>query len=158
VVITHGNVLAEYTIRWERAMQPYLKYERWVHPVRFLNLLPLSHVVRTIPGNVPASVGWGGTVIFQEELKAVGDCKQRFGGASVSARECAGGFCKSFEAEDWSAIWRNGAEGGENIEDFRRRFRTSEGKHFLRRWGIFRGMSAAVWLEVLGVYLWRRGA
>jgi len=25
-------------------MRQYLKYERFVHPVRFLNLLPLSHV------------------------------------------------------------------------------------------------------------------
>jgi len=42
-VITHGNVLAN-ILPLEREMQPYLKYERWVHPVRFLNLLPLSHV------------------------------------------------------------------------------------------------------------------
>jgi len=43
VVITHGNVLANIA-PLEREMRGYVKYERWVHPVRFLNLLPLSHV------------------------------------------------------------------------------------------------------------------
>src|SRR5271155_3481626 len=40
VVITHGNVLANIA-PLELEMQRYLKYERLVHPVRFLNLLPL---------------------------------------------------------------------------------------------------------------------
>ena len=67
VVITHGNVLANID-PLERAMQPYLKYERWVHPVRFLNLLPLSHVFGQFLGMfLPPLLG--GTVIFQEELK-----------------------------------------------------------------------------------------
>jgi long-chain acyl-CoA synthetase len=43
VVITHGNVLANIA-PLELEIRKYLKYERWVHPVRFLNLLPLSHV------------------------------------------------------------------------------------------------------------------
>jgi long-chain acyl-CoA synthetase len=43
VMITHGNVLANIA-PFEKEMRQYLKYERWAHPVRFLNLLPLSHV------------------------------------------------------------------------------------------------------------------
>src|SRR5690349_19150424 len=43
VVITQGNVLVNIE-PLQREMENYLKYERWVHPVRFLNLLPLSHV------------------------------------------------------------------------------------------------------------------
>ncbi len=67
VVITHGNVLAN-IVPLEREMQRYLKYERWVHPVRFLNLLPLSHVFGQFLGMfLPPLLG--GTVIFQEELK-----------------------------------------------------------------------------------------
>ena len=67
VVITHGNVLANIA-PLEREMQRYLKYERWVHPVRFLNLLPLSHVFGQFLGMfLPPLLG--GTVIFQEELK-----------------------------------------------------------------------------------------
>ena len=67
VVITHGNVLANIA-PLEREMSRYLKYERWVHPVRFLNLLPLSHVFGQFLGMfLPPLLG--GTVIFQEELK-----------------------------------------------------------------------------------------
>jgi long-chain acyl-CoA synthetase len=43
VVHTHKNVLASLT-PIESEMQKYLKYERLVHPVRFLHTLPLSHV------------------------------------------------------------------------------------------------------------------
>ncbi len=43
VVHTHRNVLAGVT-PIEREMGKYLKYERWVHPLRFLHCLPLSHV------------------------------------------------------------------------------------------------------------------
>lgn len=66
VVITHGNVLANIA-PLEREMQRYVKYERWVHPVRFLNLLPLSHVFGQFLGMfLPPLLG--GIVIFQEEL------------------------------------------------------------------------------------------
>ena len=43
VVITHGNVLSNLA-PLETGMAKYLKYERIFHPVRFLSLLPLSHV------------------------------------------------------------------------------------------------------------------
>src|ERR1051325_276568 len=43
VVITHGNVLGNIA-PLETEIQKHLKYERFVHPIRFLNLLPLSHV------------------------------------------------------------------------------------------------------------------
>ena len=43
VVISHGNVLSN-VAPLEKQIIPYLKYERLVHPIRFLNLLPLSHV------------------------------------------------------------------------------------------------------------------
>ena len=43
VAISHGNVLGNIA-PLETEIQKYLKYERLVHPVRFLNLLPLSHV------------------------------------------------------------------------------------------------------------------
>jgi long-chain acyl-CoA synthetase len=43
VVLTHGNFLANLE-PLERGMQPYLKYERLLHPLRFVSLVPLSHV------------------------------------------------------------------------------------------------------------------
>ena len=43
VVLTHGNVLASIA-PIEDGTQPYLRYERMVHPLRILHTLPLSHV------------------------------------------------------------------------------------------------------------------
>ncbi len=43
IVHTHGNVLASVG-PIEDAAQKYLRYEKYVHPLRFLHTLPLSHV------------------------------------------------------------------------------------------------------------------
>ncbi len=43
IVHTHGNVLASVG-PIEQGAQPYMRYERIVHPLRFLHTLPLSHV------------------------------------------------------------------------------------------------------------------
>lgn len=66
VVITHGNVLANLT-PLETEIAKYMKYERIFHPIRFLNLLPLSHVFGQFMGLfVPQLLR--GTVLFQETL------------------------------------------------------------------------------------------
>jgi long-chain acyl-CoA synthetase len=134
VVITHGNVLANIA-PLEREMQPYLKYERWVHPVRFLNLLPLSHVFGQFLGMfLPPLLG--GTVIFQEELKPseiVSTIRRERVSVLVSVPRVLQSLTQKMERD-----LEDGADGGKEIEGFRRRFRFSEGKHFLRRWWIFR--------------------
>ncbi|MCU1318004.1 MAG: AMP-dependent synthetase and ligase [Candidatus Acidoferrum typicum] len=43
VVLTHGNFLANLE-PLERGIEAYRKYERWFHPLRFVTLVPLSHV------------------------------------------------------------------------------------------------------------------
>src|SRR3974390_2472435 len=43
IVHTHGNVLASVG-PIEEAAQKYLRFEKYVHPLRFLHTLPLSHV------------------------------------------------------------------------------------------------------------------
>src|SRR5438046_5618188 len=43
VVLTHGNFLANLE-PLERGIATYRKYERWLHPLRFVTLVPLSHV------------------------------------------------------------------------------------------------------------------
>ncbi len=130
VVITHGNVLANIA-PLEKEMQRYLKYERWVHPVRFLNLLPLSHVFGQFLGMfLPPLLG--GTVIFQEELKPseiVSTIRRERVSVLVSVPRVLQSLKQKIERD---------LEDGGRIESFRRRFRTSEGKHFLRRWWIFR--------------------
>jgi long-chain acyl-CoA synthetase len=66
VVISHGNMLANLE-PIESAMQPYLKWERFVHPLRFLDLVPLSHVFGQFLGVwIPPLLG--ATVIFQDTL------------------------------------------------------------------------------------------
>ncbi|MFY9683028.1 MAG: AMP-binding protein [Candidatus Sulfotelmatobacter sp.] len=130
VVITHGNVLANIA-PLEREMQRYLKYERWVHPVRFLNLLPLSHVFGQFLGMfLPPLLG--GTVIFQEELgpsEIVNTIRRQRVSVLVSVPRVLQSLKQKIE--------RDLEERGK-MEDFRRRFRASEGKHFLHRWWIFR--------------------
>ncbi len=132
VVITHGNVLAN--IRpFQKEMQPYLKYERLAHPLRFLNLLPLSHVFGQFLGMfLPPLLG--GTVIFQEELKPseiVNTIRRERVSVLVSVPRVLQSLRQKIE-RDWE-------DRGE-AKAFRRRFRTAEGQHFLRRWWTFRGV------------------
>jgi long-chain acyl-CoA synthetase len=62
VVIRHRNVLAN-IVPVEQEIAKYRRYARPVHPLRFLNLLPLSHMFgQSMATNVPPMVG--GTVIF----------------------------------------------------------------------------------------------
>src|SRR5882672_2973855 len=66
VVISHGNILANLE-PLETGMQPYLKWERFVHPLRFLDLVPVSHVFGQFMGVwIPPLVG--GCVYFQDSL------------------------------------------------------------------------------------------
>ena len=66
VAISHGNLMANLE-PLERSIQPYLKYEWLVHPLRFLDLLPLSHVFGQFMGIwVPPLLG--GTVFFHDTL------------------------------------------------------------------------------------------
>src|SRR5438552_5289743 len=67
VVLTHGNLLASLD-PIEREIPKYIKYERIFHPIRFLNLLPLSHVFgQFMAVFIPPLIG--GTVIFQDSFK-----------------------------------------------------------------------------------------
>lgn len=67
VVITHGNVLANLE-PIEGEIAKYLHYERIFHPLRFLNLLPLSHVFGQFMGIfVPPLIG--ASVLFLDSIK-----------------------------------------------------------------------------------------
>ncbi|HEV3375145.1 MAG TPA: AMP-binding protein [Candidatus Acidoferrum sp.] len=63
VVLTHGNFLANLE-PLERGIEPYRKYERWFHPLRFVSLVPLSHVFGQFMALfVPPLLG--ATVVFE---------------------------------------------------------------------------------------------
>ncbi|MGH8649435.1 MAG: AMP-binding protein, partial [Burkholderiales bacterium] len=66
VVLTHGNLLANLE-PLEAEIRKYRKWERWFHPLRFLDLLPLSHVFGQFLGVIIPPV-LGATVVFQESL------------------------------------------------------------------------------------------
>src|SRR5262245_10443112 len=62
VVITHGNVLAN-IVPVEQEVIKYRKWARPFHPIRFLNLLPLSHMFgQAMATFVPPMLG--GVVVF----------------------------------------------------------------------------------------------
>lgn len=66
VVISHGNILANLE-PLEAAIRPYLRWERLVQPLRFLSLVPLSHVFGQFMGVwVPPLLG--ASVYFQDSL------------------------------------------------------------------------------------------
>lgn len=132
VVITHGNVLANIA-PLEREMQAYLKYERLVHPIRFLNLLPLSHVFgQFLAMFLPPLLG--GTVVFQNELspsEVVSTIRREHVSVMVSVPRLLQSLKQKVERD---------LEGQGRHKAFLRRFQASKDKHFLRRWWLFRAV------------------
>jgi long-chain acyl-CoA synthetase len=130
VVITHSNVLANLE-PLEQEIRRYLKYERFVHPLRFLNLLPLSHVFGQFLGIFLPQL-MGGTVIFQNSLspsEIMGTIQYE----RVSVLVAVPRILQSLKEK----IERDLAGSGE-LDQFQVRMRFSEGQHFLRRWWTFR--------------------
>ncbi|HZS49181.1 MAG TPA: AMP-binding protein [Blastocatellia bacterium] len=66
VCLSHHNVLANLN-PIENEIAKYRKWERFVHPVRFLNLVPFSHVFGQIMG-IFIPVLLGGEIVLQESL------------------------------------------------------------------------------------------
>lgn len=63
VVLTHGNFLANLE-PLEKGIDEYRNYERWFHPLRFVSLVPLSHVFgQFMAVFVPPLLG--ATVVFE---------------------------------------------------------------------------------------------
>jgi len=132
VVITHGNVLANIA-PLEREMQRYLKYERFVHPLRFLNLLPLSHVFGQFLGMfLPPLLG--GTVIFQQELKP-SEVIRTIHRERVSVMVSVPRVLQSLKEK----VERD-LEDSRKMAAFKKRFSDAKEKHFLHRWWIFRSI------------------
>jgi long-chain acyl-CoA synthetase len=132
VVITHGNVLANIA-PLQQEMQGYLKYDRLVHPLRFLNLLPLSHVFGQFLGLfLPPLLG--GTVIFQEELKPseiVSTIRRERVSVLVSVPRVLQSLKQKIERD---------LEDRRGSAAFQRQFESAQNRHFLGRWWTFRGI------------------
>jgi len=130
VVITHGNVLANLE-PLEAEMEKYLKYERLVHPLRFLSLLPLSHVFGQLLGIfIPPLLG--ATVFFEETLNP-SHVIHTMRSERISVLIAVPRMLDSLEEK----IERNLDAAGA-LERFRREFDLAANQHFLRRWWRFR--------------------
>lgn len=130
VVISHGNVLAN-VAPLEEEIAKYLKYEHWVHPIRFLNLLPLSHVFGQFLGIfLPPLLG--GTVVFQESFnpsEIIATIRRERVSVLVTVPRVLQSLKEKIERD-------LAAEG--RTEKFRHKFEGSAKKHFLHRWWSFR--------------------
>jgi len=130
VVITHGNVLSNLE-PLEQEIRKYLKYERVVHPIRFLNLLPLSHVFGQFLGIFLPQL-MAGTVIFQDSLSP-SEIVRTIKRERVSVLVAVPRIVQSLKEK----VERDLAGSG-RLDQFRRKMASSEGQHFLRRWWTFR--------------------
>ncbi len=148
VVITHGNVLANIA-PLEVEIRKYLKYERIVHPIRFLNLLPLSHVFGQFLGIFLPQL-LGGTVVFQDTMKPseVFDTIRR---ERVSVLVAVPRILQSMKEKIERDL-------GDDLatQKFQMRFQGAKGQAFPAALVDFSADPQAVRMEVLGLHLRRR--
>jgi long-chain acyl-CoA synthetase len=130
VVISHGNVLANIG-PLEPEIRKYLCYERIFHPIRFLNLLPLSHVFGQMLGIfIPPLLA--GTVVYINSQKPF-EMIEVLRRERVSVLVAVPRIIESLRREIQRQFERDGA-----LEEFDKSFEQSAGEHFLRRWWRFR--------------------
>jgi long-chain acyl-CoA synthetase len=130
VVLTHGNFLANLE-PLERGIAPYRKYERWFHPLRFVTLVPLSHVFGQFMALfVPPLLGTA--VVFETSPNAAEVIR-------TVKRERATALITVPHMLD---LLRNGIvrdlEARGEVEWFARAFNAARGQKFLRRAWMFR--------------------
>jgi long-chain acyl-CoA synthetase len=132
VVLTHGNFLANLE-PLERGIDPYRKYERWFHPLRFVNLVPLSHVFgQFLTLFVPPLLG--AAVIFESSANPsdiIRTVKRERATALIAVPRMLdalhAGIKREYEARGKSPWLKN-------------TFEAAKGRKFLRRAWIFRGI------------------
>ena len=125
VVLTHGNILSSVD-PIEREFPKYRRSERIFHPVRFLELLPLSHVFgQTMGMFIPTLIG--GTVHFQESFKPtdiISTIKSERVSVLVAVPRVAESLKNKIRSDFAAVINKN--------------WDRAEKEHFLKRWLRFR--------------------
>ena len=130
VVLTHKNILANLE-PLESEIEKYLKYERFVHPIRFLDLLPLSHVFGQFLGIwVPRLMS--GCVAFLETLNP-SEIIQTVRRERISVLVAVPRLLETLRDK----IQRD-LEGSGQGEIFKQHFEAASNEHFARRWWRFR--------------------
>ena len=135
VVLTHANVVGN-LVPIETEIGKYLKYERLVHPIRFLNLLPLSHVFGQFLGIfLPPLLG--ATVVFENTFNPT-EVVTTIRRERVSVLVAVPRMIESLKQK----IERD-LDGGSNSggsKNFAVRYAAAKSQHFLRRWWTFRDL------------------
>lgn len=130
VVLTHGNLLANLE-PVEKEIAQYRRYERFFHPLRFLNLLPLSHVFGQLLGIFLPQI-LGGTSIFLDTLNP-SEVIHAVREERVSVLVTVPRLIESLRSQVEHDLDVSG-----ELEKFRRDFEATQNVHFLRRWWRFR--------------------
>ncbi len=130
VVITHANILANLE-PLDRQIAPYLKYERIFHPLRFLNLLPLSHVFGQFLGIFLPQL-LAGTVLFQDTLNPT-EVMRTIKEERVSVVVAVPRLMESLKDK----IERD-MEAAGNTDWFHHQMDAANDEHFVKRWWRFR--------------------
>src|SRR5713101_2852519 len=130
VVLSHGNFLANLE-PVERGMKEYRKYERWFHPLRFVTLVPLSHVfgqfmALLVPPLLGAAVVFENSANPAEIIRTV---KRERATALIGVPRMLDALRNGLERE---------IDARGKRESFGRRYAAADGKPFLRRAWRFR--------------------
>jgi long-chain acyl-CoA synthetase len=154
VVLTHANVVGN-LVPIETEIGKYRKYERLVHPVRFLNLLPLSHVFGQFLGIfLPPLLG--STVVFENTFnptEVMATIRQERVSVLVAVPRMIESLKQKIErdldGDDFAGspgVESSPREGGAEPyhhpsvgrNEFAARYSAAANQHFLRRWWTFR--------------------
>ena len=133
VVLTHANVVGNLA-PIEAEIRKYLKYERLMHPIRFLNLLPLSHVFGQFLGIfLPPLLG--ATVVFETTFNPT-EVITTIRRERVSVLVAVPRMIESLKQK----IERDLDGGFGSSENFAARYTAAKNQYFLRRWWTFRDL------------------
>jgi long-chain acyl-CoA synthetase len=132
VVLTHGNILANIA-PIDKEFDHYRRYERFFHPIRILDLLPLSHVFGQflgifLPQVLNTPVSFLDSLNPAEVIREIHDRR-------ISVLVAVPRLIESLQGQIERDIEAQG-----KLDKFRRIFERSADVHFLRRWWRFRAI------------------
>ena len=132
VVLTHANLLANLE-PLEREIQRYRRYENLFHPLKFLDLLPLSHVFGQLLGIFLPQI-LGATCVFLDSLSP-DEIVRTIERERVSLLVTVPRLLESLRDHVLRKLESSG-----RIQQFHRDSQKATGEHFLRRWWRFRAI------------------
>ena len=136
-VLTHANI-ASNLAPLAAEIAKYLKYERLVHPLRFLNLLPLSHVFGQFLGIFLPPL-MGATVVFENTFnpaEIISTIRRERVSVLIAVPRLADSLKQEIERDvdmDSDPETRSRCRAA-----FAARYAAAADQHFLRRWWTFR--------------------